>query len=265
MTDRSEPSDGDRWQALHRHLTLERYELALEEDPPLAARLRELSRNCKRCASATARPPLAPALALWELPATIDGPVAWQRAFRRAIAPRPQRSSGWRFARWQLISAAALLIVLLLVTAFPAAANAGPDSSLFPVRGLEEEARWNLTPRPYRAEVDADLASAYLWQARLGAARHDRPAYEASMQRFFKWGERLKTDIRSAPESEQSRARAAVATATSLVPGLATSAPNPGQAERAGSLLQEVEEESQDGNGALGGGGSGTVGADDGR
>ena len=157
----------------------------------------------------------------------------------------------------------ALLIVLLLVTALPAAANASPDSSLFPVRGLEEEARWNLTPGPHRAGVDADLASAYLWQARLGAGRHDRSAYEASMQRFFKWGKRLKTDIRGAPDSEQSRARASVVAATSLVPGLATSAPDPGEADKALSLLQDVEGESQDGGHESGDSGAG--GADDGR
>lgn len=166
-------------------------------------------------------------------------------------------------AGWQLVSGVALLIVLLLVTALPAAANASPDSSLFALRGIEEEARWNLTPGPHRAEVDADLASAYLWQARLGADRHDRSAYQASMQRFFRWGERLKTDIRSAPDSGQSRARASVVAATSLVPGLATSAPDPGEANRARSLLQEVQGESQDGGHESGD--SGTGGADDGR
>src|SRR5262245_38055785 len=121
---------------LHRHLTRERYELALEEDSSAAARCRRQAEACPRCAAALAVTPLAPLLAAWVPPASTGRPANWEAALRRAIAPsspRPRR--GWSRAR-HLMEAAVVVAALLLLSALPAAASTGPDSVLYPVRGL---------------------------------------------------------------------------------------------------------------------------------
>ena len=233
---------------LHRHLTLERYELLLEADESAAARLQKQANACPVCAAAVARAPLAPMLAAWVAPVSTNRPVDWKMTLRRAIAPslqRPQRR-GARLGR--LAAVAALLVGLTFATALPAAASTGPTSLLFPVRGVEEEARWKLTPESDRAGLEADLASTYLWQARISAARHDTDSYHAAMQRFFTWAERLKTDIGKAPPARRSSAREAVGAALPLVSHLATYGPDPAQARWAQSIIGDVEVESQEGD-----------------
>src|SRR5262245_44886163 len=130
----------------HRHLTLERYEPALEEDNRAAIQMRDRAARCRSCAEALTAAPLGPFLEAWALPVDADEPVDWRRALRRAIAPsahrKPRRSI--RLARPLL--AAFMLVVLTLGTALPVAASSGPGSALYPVRGLEEETRWRLTP-----------------------------------------------------------------------------------------------------------------------
>jgi hypothetical protein len=230
----------------HRHLTRERYELALEEDGSAAARYRRQAETCPECSAALAQAPLASLLAAWVAPASIDGPVDWEAALRRAIAPSSQRPRrGWLRAR-RLVAAAVALTGLLLLTALSAAASTGPKSVLFPVRGVEEDVRWQLTPEPDRAALEAELASAYLWQARTSAARHDSGSYQAAMQRFFTWAGRLQTDIRKAPPAQRSSVRESVSADLSLVSPLTTSGPDTAEARRAQSIIDDVQTESEE-------------------
>src|SRR5262245_60538770 len=93
---------------LHRHLTLERYELLVEEDGPAAARLKENA--CLACAAALAEAPLAPLLAAWVAPASTARPVEWRTILRRAARPssrRPQRE-GARLGRLAAVGVALL-------------------------------------------------------------------------------------------------------------------------------------------------------------
>jgi hypothetical protein len=236
----------------HRHLTLEQYELALEEDGSAAVRLRGQAAACPVCTAALAHAPLAPVLLAWAPPASMDGPVDWLTAFRRAVAPSSrQRRRRWSYAG-RLLAVAALLVGITVSSAMPAAASTGPNSVLYPVRGLEEDARWRLTPVPDRASFEADLASAYLWQARTSAARHDSKGYQAAMERFFMWAERLKADIAKAPPDKRSSARAAVSAALPLVSPAATSGQNQSQARKAESIIEDVQ--SQEGEGEHDGG-----------
>jgi hypothetical protein len=229
----------------HHHLTAERYELALEEDASRAARLRRQAEGCSDCAAALAALLLAPRLAAWVAPDSLESPVDWERALRRAVAPSAQRPRRRRWARPARLAVVAVLLVgLTLATALPAAAGAGPGSALYPVRGLEEDTRWALTPLPERAAWDADLASAYLWQARTSAARRDGLGYGVAMQRFFKWAERLQADIGKAPPAQRTMARESFSAGRSVVSPLTTSGPDPEQARRAQSVIDDVEVES---------------------
>src|SRR5215472_16023928 len=234
---------------LHRHLTLERYELLLEEDASAAARLREKAKACPVCGAALAEAPLAPLLAAWAAPVWTARPVEWKMLLRRAATPsswRPQRGVARRPGRFAAV--VAVFLELTFATALPAAASTGPNSALFPVRGVEEEARWRLTPEPNRAELEADLAAAYLWQARVSAAHHDGGGYQAAMRRFFTWAERLRADIAKAPPAQRSSAREAVGAALPLVSPLAAQGPDPAQTRRAQSIIDDVELESQEGD-----------------
>ena len=240
----------------HRHLTLERYELSLEEQPAVAVRMRARARDCPRCAAALTQPALAQALSRWPLPeVVVDRPVDWRRALRRAIAPASQRPPERPTRRWRLPAVAVLVAGILLATSLPAAAGAGADSKLFAVRGWEEDARWSVTPEQGRAALDADLAAEYLWLAQSSAARGDRAGYEVSMVRFFMWGRRLKADIRTAPAAERSRARASVQAAMSLVPATTSAGPKAPEAKDARSLLNDVEDGAQQHEGQQGQGG----------
>jgi hypothetical protein len=171
----------------HRHLTLEQYERSLEEDRVAAMRMRERAARCRSCATALAQSPLAPLLAAWALPAGIDRPVDWRVALRRATAPSRQRIPKGRSLVVRLILAACLLVGLTFATTLQVAASSGPGSVLYPVRGMEEDARWRVTPEPDKASLEADLATAYLWQARTSASHHDRAGYDEAMHRFFTW------------------------------------------------------------------------------
>ena len=142
----------------------------------------------------------------------------------------------------------------LLVTAVPAAATAAPSSPLYPARGALEDARWEVTPQQDRTGLEADLASAYLWQARTSAARHDAGGYDAAMQRFFKWAGRLKADVARASPDQRSMARDSVEADRSLVSPLANAGPDSGQARRAQSVIDEVQAESEGGSGHHDGG-----------
>ncbi len=235
---------------VHRHLTLERYELALEVDAAAAVRLRRRAEGCAGCAAELAQPPLAPALAAWALPQWADRPAAWRGALRRAVAPSAQapRRRG-QFRRMPLALAAALVAALLVVTALPAAATADPSSPLYPARGALEDARWEVTPQDDRTGLEADLASAYIWQARTSAARHDAGGYDAAMQRFFKWASRLKADVARASPDKRSIARDSVQADRSLLSPLTSAGPDSGQARRAESVIDEVQAESEGGGG----------------
>ena len=68
------------------------------------------------------------------------------------------------------------------------------------------------------------------------------------MRRFFTWAERLKADIAKAPPAQRSSAREAVGAALPLVSPLATRGPDPTQARRAQSIIEDVEHESQEGD-----------------
>jgi hypothetical protein len=162
------------------------------------------------------------------------------------------------------MAAAVAVATLLLISTLPVAAGSGPASALYPVRGLEEDVRWQLTPEPDRAALEADLASAYLWQARTAAAQHDGGAYQAAMQRFFTWAGRLHADMAKAPPSQRSTARDSVSADLSLVSPLTNSGPDPAAARKAQSIMKDMESEgggghdqNQHGDGAQGSGASG--------
>src|SRR5215472_1560505 len=233
---------------LHRHLTLERYELLLEEDGPAAARLKEKAKACRVCAAALAEAPLAPLLAAWMAPVSTARPVDWRKTLGRAATPPSRQPQRRRTHAGRLAAVGAAVLGLTFATALPAAAGTGPNSVLFPVRGVEEEARWRLTPEPDRAGLEADLAAAYLWQARVSAAHRDSKGYHAAMVRFFTWAERLKADIAKAPPAQRSSAREAVGAALPLVSPLATQCSAGALARRAQSIIDDVELESQEGD-----------------
>lgn len=234
---------------LHWHMTLERYELALEEDFSEAARLRAQVAACATCTAALAETPLASVLAAWVLPDSVDRPIDWEAALRRAVAPSTRRPRRAWSRVWRLVAVAALSVSLLSATTLPAAASASPNSALFSVRGVEEDFRWRLTPEPDRAALEVDLASGYLWLARTSAARHDTESYRAAMQRFFEWAARLKADIRKAPPAKRSGARDAVKADMSVASSLTASGPDPAQARRAEAIIGDVEAESEQGDG----------------
>ena len=248
---------------LHRHLTLERYELALEVDAAAASRLRRQADACAICAAELAHAPLSGVLAVWSLPGWTNRPVAWRGALRRAVAPAARAPGRGQLRPARLAAAFGLVIALLLLTAVPVAASADPRSPLFPMRGVLEDARWGVTPQQDRTGLEADLASTYLWQARTSAGRHDSGSYNAAMERFFKWAGRLKTDVARASPDQRSIARDSIETDRSLVSPLTSAGPDPKQARRAESVIDEVQVESEGGGGQHDGGhgaGSGTRG-----
>jgi hypothetical protein len=234
----------------HRHVTLERYELAVEEDPKSAAEMEAAAKGCPICQRELSQASLGDALDTWTLPADVEAPVDWRQALRRAVAPSLQPAAQRRSHRWRLGAVLALFAALMLIATVPVAATAGPDSALFRVRGVEEDARWRLTPESNRPNLEADLALAYLWEARVSAGRRDTAGYQASMERFFEWADRLRSDVRKAPAAERPKVRQDVSAARLLVASLAASGSDAsGNAQRADSILQDVQGESQEGNG----------------
>ena len=229
-------------------MTRERYELAQEADPKLAERMRVKALACPRCQAALDEPPLGSALAAWAVPAEITKPIDWRSALRTAIAPAAQPVAPPRRARWRMPGLALVAALLLIAATIPAAAAAGPGSILYPVRGLEENARFGLTSTSERPKLEADLASAYLQQAKQSADRNDRSGYQQSMDRFFEWAQRLKADVRNSPKSERGQIRATVTADKTLLPSLAGSQVDQSQAGHADSILTDVEGESQENN-----------------
>src|SRR5260221_3036682 len=116
--------------ALHyRHLSRERYEVALETDPEAAAGLRSRAAGCARCGEAVAADPLSGLFAAGALPASLEAPVDWHAALRRAIAPAAQPPPRRRPAAWRplvLIAALAALLLGVAVQAGPAGPRPPP-------------------------------------------------------------------------------------------------------------------------------------------
>jgi hypothetical protein len=225
----------------HRHLLRERYELALESGPAEAAALQAQHSNCPKCMAALTETSLRPRLEAWSLGPEVELPLDWRAAHRRATAPSQQardRQARPSWLRGGLVLAAAALIVVALA---PAAAAAGPDSILYPVRGFEENLSYTATAAPARPKLEADYASSYLWEARLSADHHDRAAYQASMERFQLWAERLKTDVHAAAVVDRPAIRETVTSVKSLAPTLATSPTDDGQANQAIQTIQAIE------------------------
>jgi hypothetical protein len=234
----------------HRHVTLERYELALEEDPAVAAEMEAAAKGCPVCQRELSQDALGATLGTWRLPPDVEAPVDWRKALRGAVAPSLQPAAQRRFHRLRLGAVLALFAALTLIATVPVAATAGPDSALYRVRSVEEDARWKLTPESDRPHLEAELALAYLWEARVSASRRDTADYQASMERFFEWADRLKSDVRKAPAAERLQVRQDVSAGRSLVASLAASGSDPSNnAQRADSILQDVQGESQEGNG----------------
>ena len=234
---------------LHRHLTLERYELTLESDPQAAARLREHAASCPACRSALSERPLAGVLNAWPVPLALEQAVDWEPALKRAIspsrAPVPAARRGW--LRPVLVFAS--LAVLLVGGILPANASAPPASPLFPVRGWTEQAAVGLTPDTARGKLEAQYAATYIIDAQASADHHDSAAYRASMDRFFYWAGRLRTDVKLVPQSDRSAIRANLTAAKALLPSLVTSSPDQGDVSRADELLTNVQVQSQENNG----------------
>jgi hypothetical protein len=236
---------------MHRHLTLEQYEWALEDAPPEAQRMLAAASTCGGCAVALSSTSLTPVLSAWELPPAVNKPVEWRDALRLAVAPAPAVRERAHFGRRPLALGAATAAALMALTVVPAAASAGPESPLFGVRGAQEHARLAITPQDRRAALEADLATSYLVMAHDNANHQDRAAYESSMGRFFEWGALLKQDVKAASPAEKPRVRATVDKALPLMRSLATSPADTGQAQRAQAILLDVqgESQSQSGNG----------------
>jgi hypothetical protein len=236
---------------LHRHLTLERYELALETDPVAAARLQAVASGCDVCRSALSKGPLGAALAAWSVAPGVEQGVNWESALQRAIAPRrapasrPGGGAGWL----RPVLLLACLAALLIGGAFPAAAAAPPKSPLFPVRGWTEQAQVGLTPGSERGKLESQFAASYLVDAQVSADNHDSAAYRASMDRFFYWADRLRGDVKLVPKADRSAIRANVTAAKALLPAIGAAAGEQGDVHRADEVLSNVQGQSQENDG----------------
>src|SRR5262249_2573424 len=124
---------------LHRHLTLERYELLLEEDGPAAARLKEKAKACRVCAAALAEAPLAPLLAAWMAPVSTARPVDWRTNPGRAATPPSRQPQRRRTHAGRLAAVGAALLGLSFATALPAAAGTARTRSSSPCVALRRK------------------------------------------------------------------------------------------------------------------------------
>jgi hypothetical protein len=240
----------------HRHLSRERYELALEADPKEAGRIRALAGDCPVCQEALTPYPLTRRLAGQPLPSLVASPVDWRRALTRAIAPITQPRSRRRTAAWRGLVLVGALAAILTAIVVPAGA-AGPHSVLYPVRGIAEDVVWSTTQPAQRPRLEADQTATYLWQARLSSERRDTVAYQASMTRVILWADRLKADVKESPQSDRAAIGASVSAGSSLLPELKSSPANQeqDQAGQVKSILGEVEGQVREGDGDHGGGG----------
>jgi hypothetical protein len=116
-------------------------------------------------------------------------PVAVAPFWLKLQAVLPQRRSlriGRLLASRRLtlaVAMAAAMVVAAAGTAF-AAPNALPDSPLYPVKQLEESVRLAIAPAPARLDLQLELASQRLYEARLMAANH-KPRLAAGSLRAF--------------------------------------------------------------------------------
>ena len=240
----------------HRHLSRERYEYAQEANPDEAGRIRARAAGCPDCRQALTPSPLTRLLAGQPLPAEVAAPVDWSGAIRRAIAPTTQPRARRPTAAWRGLALAGGLAALLGAVAVPASA-AGPNSVLYPVRGVEEDVVWSATQPAQRPRLEADQTATYLWQARLSSQRRDTAAYAASMSRVILWADRLRADVKESPPSDRAAIGASVSAGSSLLPDLKSSPANQeqDQAGQVKSILGEVEGQVRQGDGDQGGGG----------
>jgi hypothetical protein len=235
---------------LHQHLTLERYELAIEEDPRQAADLRSKAAGCDRCVAALAERPLHIVLSDWRLPPAAFKPVDWEGALRVAIRPDPApalRPTARRPLR--MISMLGILAALLVAAVLPAAAKAGPDSQLYPVRGAEENARVGVAGRGDRALLEAQFAGAYIKDAKSAADSHDSSGYRASMNRFGYWGQRLREDASYARPSARPAITGSIVAARTVIGQLKASGHDPAGTRQAEAVLNDAQSEVQAGDG----------------
>lgn len=237
----------------HRHLTAEAFERALEENPGVAADMRRRAARCQGCDASLALVTPASLLAQWQLPPAANQPLDWHSALASAIAPANIPMSSRHRPR-RLLLATTALVLLLMALAVPAAASSGPDSLLFPVRGATDDLRWRATARSDQPRLEADLAAAYLWEARVSASRRDRAGYRAAMERVFIWSDRLKTDVSNSAPADRSQIRATVTAGKSLLPALGASEVDEHQAGQVESVLNNVQGQAeQDGEHSGGG------------
>lgn len=227
----------------HRHLTLERYELAAEESPERAETLHSEAARCPRCAAAVQEQPLRRLLAAWDGSGQIDRPVPWEAALGRAIAVPTPPPTGSRARLWRPMAALALLAALLVASLVTASASAGPDSPLYGVRGTQDWVRSAVAPEPDRARLETKLANGYLVDARHSAVRDDQHASSASMDRFSYWMDRLRVDIRHAARDERPDIRASLTVTRSLLSDMAAAGFVPTSVARGQTTLMEVEAE----------------------
>lgn len=235
---------------LHRHLTLERYELAIEEDPRQAADLRSTAAGCDRCVAALAERPLDIVLSDWRLPPAAFKPVDWESALRVAIRPDPApalRPAARRPLRF--ISVLGILAAMLAAAVLPAVANAGPDSQLYPVRGAEENARVGLAGRGDRALLEAKFGGAYINDAKSAADRHDSSGYRASMNRFGYWGQRLREDASYAQPSARPAITGRIEAAKTVIGQLKAAGLDPAGTKQAEAVLNDAQNQVQAGDG----------------
>ena len=236
---------------VHRHLRLEDYELALERGPDITQRLIRRSATCRRCQAAVQARRLD-VLQEWQLSAAVERPVKWEVALRRAIAPAVQFVPRHRSRRLVRTLAGAAAVASFVVTAaLIAAATASSVSPLYPIRGFEEEGRVALTPDRGRAQLEAYFTTAYIFDARLSAARNDSEGYRASMNRVLRWANRLNQDIGSSSRSDRPAILAQVQIARSMVADLKLGGQDQAGEASADAVLAAVQRQSQsqDGNG----------------
>ena len=233
----------------HRHLDREHYELALEDEPAAAENLRRAAQACTRCSAALAEVPVSKLVAGWKVPAAIDAPIDWRPALKLAIAPRLQTRASAAPARRAIALAAVASLALVTLLAAPVAAASAPGTTLYPIRGFAEEVRYDTAVRSDRATLATDLATTYLWQARVSAGRDDLAGFHAAMDRFFVWAERARGDLRGTSRSERTQVRSQLAVARSLLGPIFASPVSGSETNRADSVLKNIQNESQEQNG----------------
>jgi hypothetical protein len=238
---------------LHRHLTLEQHELAAEEDSSEASRLRAQASACDRCHGALNQGPLDIVLSDWRLPPGASKPIDWEGALRLAIAaPVAQPSalaSPRRFRPIPLLAALALSGLLLIGAVIPAAASAGPESGLYPVRGAEENTQVALTARGGRAQLEAKFASTYIKEAKKASDQQDAAGYRASMDRFSYWGKRLRDDVSYSQPATRAAITLNIASARAVAGQLRASGADPAGAQQAEAVLHDAQNQIQTGDG----------------